>query len=155
MNKSIKGFTIVELLIVIVVIGILAAITIVAYNGVQARANDARKASSVKSIAGLLEVFYQDNNRYPLYSTELSSSTWAATNIPSITSVTLLTAPGSTATTYPYSFLTGTSVGSKSEYRYENYNTSYGDCTTAKCDHYRLRWLRESDNTTQIWQSAT
>ena len=35
-NKS--GFTIVELLIVIVVIGILAAITIVAYNGIQERA---------------------------------------------------------------------------------------------------------------------
>lgn len=34
------GFTIVELLIVIVVIAILAAITIVAYNGIQARAQD-------------------------------------------------------------------------------------------------------------------
>ncbi|RYX79148.1 prepilin-type N-terminal cleavage/methylation domain-containing protein [bacterium] len=34
-----KGFTIVELLIVIVVIGILAAIVIVAYQGVTARAN--------------------------------------------------------------------------------------------------------------------
>ena len=40
MNRSFrisKGFTIVELLIVIVVIGILAAITIVAYNGIQER----------------------------------------------------------------------------------------------------------------------
>jgi prepilin-type N-terminal cleavage/methylation domain-containing protein len=37
-KKQLKGFTIVELLIVIVVIGILAAITIVAYNGVQQRA---------------------------------------------------------------------------------------------------------------------
>jgi prepilin-type N-terminal cleavage/methylation domain-containing protein len=37
-----RGFTIVELLIVIVVIGILAAITIVAYNGVLSRARDAR-----------------------------------------------------------------------------------------------------------------
>ena len=35
MSKSKSGFTIVELLIVIVVIGILAAITIVAYNGIQ------------------------------------------------------------------------------------------------------------------------
>lgn len=37
-NKYSSGFTIVELLIVIVVIGILAAITIVAYNGIQDRA---------------------------------------------------------------------------------------------------------------------
>lgn len=49
--KQQSGFTIVELLIVIVVIGILAAITIVAYNGIQARASDAR----MKSIAGQLE----------------------------------------------------------------------------------------------------
>ena len=38
MKKTKSGFTIVELLIVIVVIGILAAITIVAYNGIQSRA---------------------------------------------------------------------------------------------------------------------
>ena len=50
-NKQNSGFTIVELLIVIVVIGILAAITIVAFNGVQARANDTR----IKSIASQLE----------------------------------------------------------------------------------------------------
>ncbi|MEO7905179.1 MAG: prepilin-type N-terminal cleavage/methylation domain-containing protein [Candidatus Saccharimonadales bacterium] len=37
MNKM-RGFTVVELLIVIVVIGILAAITIVAYRGIQQRA---------------------------------------------------------------------------------------------------------------------
>lgn len=37
-----RGFTIVELLIVIVVIGILAAITIVAYNGIQTRSQTAK-----------------------------------------------------------------------------------------------------------------
>lgn len=50
-NKQQSGFTIVELLIVIVVIGILAAITIVAYNGIQTKASDAR----MKSIVGQLE----------------------------------------------------------------------------------------------------
>ncbi len=44
------GFTIVELLIVIVVIGILASIAIVAYNGVQARAQQSKIKSDVKQI---------------------------------------------------------------------------------------------------------
>lgn len=61
-----KGFTIVELLIVIVVIAILAAITIVAYNGIQNRA----KASAVQSAAsqaGKLAMTYApvNNDQYP------------------------------------------------------------------------------------------
>ncbi len=49
--KKQNGFTIVELLIVVVVIAILAAITIISYNGITARAND----SSMKSMAKQLE----------------------------------------------------------------------------------------------------
>lgn len=52
-----SGFTIVELLIVIVVIGILAAITVVAYNGVKVRANDAQRRSDVASIAKMLNLY--------------------------------------------------------------------------------------------------
>lgn len=45
-----RGFTIVELLIVIVVIGILAAITIVAYNGIQDRARQSKIQADINSI---------------------------------------------------------------------------------------------------------
>ena len=45
-----KGFTIVELLIVIVIIGILAAITIVAYTGIQNRAKQAKMNSDITEI---------------------------------------------------------------------------------------------------------
>ena len=55
------GFTIVELLIVIVVIAILAAITIVAYNGIQSRAKDSQKKQDVEQIAKLIQLYDVDN----------------------------------------------------------------------------------------------
>lgn len=60
-----RGFTIVELLIVIVVIGILAAITIVAFNGVQDRANDSAAQSSVQQAFKKLEAQKTIDNAYP------------------------------------------------------------------------------------------
>lgn len=64
--RSRKGFTIVELLIVIVVIGILAAITIVAYNGIQQRARDAQRATDIKTIAKALELYKVQTGNYPV-----------------------------------------------------------------------------------------
>lgn len=55
-----KGFTIVELLIVIVVIGILAAITIVAFNGVQNRSYKSAAQSDIASFKKKLELFKID-----------------------------------------------------------------------------------------------
>ena len=60
-----SGFTIVELLIVIVVIAILAAITIVAYNGIQARSRDATRSSDVAGIKKALELYKTDVGNYP------------------------------------------------------------------------------------------
>lgn len=60
-----KGFTIVELLIVIVVIGILAAITIVAYNGIQTRAYNAKMVSMVGQYAKVLTSYAADKSTYP------------------------------------------------------------------------------------------
>ena len=64
MRKN-NGFTIVELLIVIVVIGILAAITIVAFNGVQKRARDSQRVSDAQGIVKALEQYKILNGSYP------------------------------------------------------------------------------------------
>jgi prepilin-type N-terminal cleavage/methylation domain-containing protein len=56
-----SGFTIVELLIVIVVIGILAAITIVAYNGVQNKARASAATSRLAQAAKKIAVWQADN----------------------------------------------------------------------------------------------
>lgn len=60
-----RGFTIVELLIVIVVIGILAAITIVAYNGIQARANAVTLQADLSNAAKKLKLYQVDHAAYP------------------------------------------------------------------------------------------
>ena len=92
-----RGFTIVELLIVIVVIGILAAITIVAYNGVTARANTAASETAAGNFAKKAEVYQADsgNNRYPVVSTEVtgaaSTATYALTGVSVTYGVTALT----------------------------------------------------------------
>jgi prepilin-type N-terminal cleavage/methylation domain-containing protein len=60
-----RGFTIVELLIVIVVIAVLAAITIVAYNGIQQRANNAKTMSAVEAYVKYLQMYKTDNGDFP------------------------------------------------------------------------------------------
>ncbi|HET8884141.1 MAG TPA: prepilin-type N-terminal cleavage/methylation domain-containing protein [Candidatus Saccharimonadales bacterium] len=73
------GFTIVELLIVIVVIGILAAITIVAYNGIRQRAVEASLQASLKNASTKLAVYHAENGEYP--SAINDCPTPAATNL--------------------------------------------------------------------------
>lgn len=63
-SKTPRGFTIVELLIVIVVIGVLATISIVAYNGLQQRARNAQVISGVRAIESAMRQYATINSRY-------------------------------------------------------------------------------------------
>ena len=60
-RRATKGFTLVELLIVIIVIAILATITIVSYNGVQKRARDTRRMDDVNKIVDMLKLYAINN----------------------------------------------------------------------------------------------
>ena len=94
-HKKQTGFTIVELLIVIVVIGILAAITVVAYNGIQARSYDTQSKSTVAALKKSLALFHVDHGYYPAM-TDLgdilggsSDGSWALQNMVGINASTL------------------------------------------------------------------
>lgn len=79
-RQQLRGFTIVELLIVIVIIGILAAIAIVAFNGTQQRGRDAQRKSDVAAITKALELYYIDKGEYPAGSGSTTiNNAWSTT----------------------------------------------------------------------------
>jgi len=86
------GFTIVELLVVIVVIGILAAITIVSYTGISQKAVASALQSDLSNTSKQLKLFQITNSNYPdSISTSCSTST-----------TTILCTKASPNTTYQY-----------------------------------------------------
>lgn len=72
-----KGFTIVELLIVVIVIAILATITIVSYNNITGRANVAAANAAVSTFQKKAELFSVEPvaGLYPTGSSDLSDTT--------------------------------------------------------------------------------
>ncbi len=74
-SPKVTGFTIVELLIVIVVIGILAAISIVAYNGVQTRAQTAKITSDLALLSKAIQASRVNSSEVALRYVTLSTGT--------------------------------------------------------------------------------
>ena len=64
MQKS-SGFTLVELLIVMAIIGIIASIGLGGFYSSQAKARDAKRKANLSQIADALELYYNDKAKYP------------------------------------------------------------------------------------------
>lgn len=145
-NKQPSGFTIVELLIVIVVIGILAAITIVAFNGIQQRGRDSQRVSDITTIKKSLELFHAQNGYYPnvaqLTSTNFKRDTLQLPDT--------LRPPGTTSQ-LGYCWAREAAYN---RYCYVPYRIS-GDCTGSpdpneQCVRYTISYRTEKDPDTEI-----
>lgn len=109
-----RGFTIVELLVVIVVIGILAAITIVSYTGVTARANAAKAVSNAQAVQAVAESINADNSKYPITTGEFATLSSVARIPAGLTiGVTAPTTDNGTTTFQLFKLTTGPTTGGR------------------------------------------
>jgi prepilin-type N-terminal cleavage/methylation domain-containing protein len=63
-NRFKKGFTLLELLVVISIIGILLAIGTTAFTTAQKRGRDSKRRADMKSMQSAFEQYYAENNSY-------------------------------------------------------------------------------------------
>lgn len=146
LKKQNKGFTIVELLIVIVVIGILALLVITTYSGIQAKARNSKRQSDIASLQTQLEAFFSQNGYYPSLTdlntgtsaTSNAPSTWATTNMKSLDQ-NALTDPSNTSGSKQLA-ATGAAGLTAKEYAYTVSNSSGASCESADttCAQYTL-----------------
>ena len=146
-KRNQSGFTIVELLIVIVVIGILAALVVTTYGGIQAKARDSKRQADLQALQTQIEAFYATNSYYPSLA-EINSTTWRSTNMKSL-DPTALTDPSATAG----SVLNASAASSTNTkvYGYVDRHDDGTDCTgtattpDTDCSDYTLTsWLESS-----------
>jgi type II secretory pathway pseudopilin PulG len=103
------GFTIVELLIIIIVIGVLAGLIITSFSGFRQKERDKERQGNIKALQVAIEGYYAQNGKYPSLN-ELNDTAWRTKNIkaleaddlkdPQGTDSKLVTAPVAKAYSY-------------------------------------------------------
>lgn len=136
-KRHIKGFTVVELLIVIVVVGILAAITVVAFSNIQSRGRDAVRLSDAQSIVKALEVHKSYTGSYPVHTSV--DNDWETSIEDGGAPAFLETLRGSGAIT-GYTPVDPKNVSTPIEYayKYHRYNPGNSGCDASRGSFYIL-----------------
>ena len=60
-----QGFTLIELMIVMVIMGILVTIGVTAFTSSMKKGRDSTRKANLRAITNALEMYYNDNGRYP------------------------------------------------------------------------------------------
>jgi len=80
LQRKEQGFTIIELLIVIIVIGILATLVITTFSGIQRNARNRTREADINALHSQIEYYYGQNGNYPTLA-NINDATWRTSNM--------------------------------------------------------------------------
>ena len=135
-----NGFTTIELVLIVVIIGVLAALLISTRAGVKQNDRDAERQRDVQELRDGLESYFATNNHYPTLS-DLNDSGWRNTNMKAIGQDTFRD-PSSTSNEFA-------DTPAKNTYAYTVSSASGAPCGSAvtPCTQYTLTATLESGGT--------
>lgn len=135
--KRNKGFTLIELMVVIVIIGILAGLTLTGFAGARKVARDGKRKADLEQIRSALEIYRSDRGGYPLRVNELSG--WEISN------------DGDWLENLPADYLAQPPVDplNNTNYNYR-YALCFGSVTATSMPNYKLYARMESGGNTQL-----
>ncbi|EKE05839.1 MAG: hypothetical protein ACD_19C00176G0061 [uncultured bacterium] len=129
-SKDYKGFTLVELLIVMSIIGVLAAIGLGSFTTAQMRGRDAERKSDLKQISHALELYYSDYGKYP----NVNQISWGSTFEDAKGTIYFKTLPSDPVTTQSYTYLLPDSPTNQKYQLFAHLeNTQDKDCINNNC----------------------
>jgi prepilin-type N-terminal cleavage/methylation domain-containing protein len=139
-QRNQSGFTILELVAVIVIIGILLVLIIITHSGVQRSERDTERQRDIKALHLELTAYYTLNNRYPTLS-DVNDGNWRSTNMKGLDN-DVLQDPTSIDTTL-------TDKPDKNVYAYKVTSTKGTSCDNQKtpCTQYTLTATLEAGGT--------
>ncbi|MFI5270927.1 MAG: type II secretion system protein [Candidatus Saccharimonadales bacterium] len=130
-RKRQEGFTIVELLIVIVIIGILATLVIVTFTGIQQRARNTKRTTDINAIDSHLEAYNANNGFYPTL-TQMNTASFVSGNLKGLDPSALQDPQGSSPT------LVDTPAAKAYAYQPTDDNNNACDDVTTNCTKFTL-----------------
>jgi len=142
LKRKQSGFTIVELLIVIIVIGILAALVLVTFSGVQQKARNTERQTDIKAVASHLETYNAQFGYYPTH-TNVDDAAFISAQLKGLDPGSTCDPKSATVASPPCDFVHGGALTQTGSYRYvaspascDNVPTTGVDCTSFVLSYY-------------------